>query len=72
MTGIEAFQAECAREALNSELMSTELDQDGNFATHRPSNKNMTYRSIGIESFFQKGDHKAGPKEDAGDNLREL
>ena len=53
MTGIEDYKAACAIDALNSELASTELGQDGNNAQGHP-NKNTTYRSIGIESFFKK------------------
>ena len=53
MTGLEDYKAACGMDVLNSELESTELGQDCNYATAQP-NKNTTYRSIGIESFFRK------------------
>ena len=56
MTGLEDYKVACGMDVLNSELESTELGQDCNYATAQP-NKNTTYRSIGIESFFRKKNH---------------
>ena len=60
MTGLEEYKAVCGIDALNSELASTELGHDGNYATCQP-NKNTTYRSIGIESFFKKKTYNEVP-----------